>query len=193
VVFDPTPREPAGSEEGRPEPGGNEPGDDAPFAPDDVKPEEEEKEGLEGMVNGLERFLARIWDWILANPWPCLAAAIAAVALAWRAMRRRERRLRGAPADAAPVRASWDRLLGELAKRGHRRRATQTASEFAQAVVASGGQSYTPFLALTARREAARFGARPLTADDENEIDAFRAAIRRAAPPAPQPSAQAGR
>jgi hypothetical protein len=184
VIFDPTPREPPGAEDGRPEPDADGPAPGPDDVPADVPPPTHEGDGLEDVVGGVRGTMDTIFDWIGDHPLVCAMIAIAAGALAVRATRRRARRLAGVPVDAPPVRRPWERLAAELARRGHRRRASQTASEFAAAVVASAGAEFEPLFALTARHEAARFGDRPLTPEDEQAIDDFRAAIRRTAPPA---------
>jgi hypothetical protein len=186
VIFDPTPREPPGAEDGRPDPDA----DGDPPAPG-PPPSEGGGSSVVGvsddvgeMVDDVDGTLSRIWRFVCDNPWPFLAAAVLGAALAVRVARRRRRRLAGEVADVPVVRKPWDRLVAELGRRGHRRRPSQTASEFAASVVESAGEAFTPLLALTARHEAARFGCRPLTAEDERAIDAFRAAIRRSVPPA---------
>jgi MoxR-like ATPase len=42
---------------------------------------------------------------------------------------------------------------------------------------AAGGDALKPFVGLTARQQSARFGGRPLTPDDDDDIEAFRASL----------------
>ncbi len=177
-IFDPTPH----GDDGRPDdPSSNAeptPAPPPPPATDETPPPPEgAKSRLGDALTDVRDSLASAWDWIVGHPWIGLAAAAVAAALAVRSSRRRARLLAGETVDAPVARGPWERLLAELARRGYRRQPSQTASEFAAYVVAVGGETFRPFLDLTARRQAARFGGRPLSPDDDRAFDAFRAAM----------------
>jgi transglutaminase superfamily protein/uncharacterized protein DUF4129 len=180
VIFDPTPAAP---DEAAPPPNppapdeqpGRQPSEDGTSAP---PPEPQDTgDSVRQAIADISRVLADLWRRVLAY-WPWFAAAaVLAVALGARTMLARRRRLAGErPAGPAP-RGSWESLVADLARRGHRRRRSQTASEFARAVAAAGGEPYAAFVPLTVRHEAARFGALDLTPDDESAIDSFRTSL----------------
>jgi transglutaminase superfamily protein/uncharacterized protein DUF4129 len=154
-----------------PTPGDLDDGEGASMAVPDVP--EEPAPSLEDLLAGLRDALLGLANWILEHWWllPLVAAAIAV----W-ARRRQTVTARGA-ATVAAAHGAWERLLDELARQGHRRGRSQTASEFARAVVVAAGPQYQPLVALTARQQAARFGDRPFTAEDVRAVDSFRTSL----------------
>jgi transglutaminase-like putative cysteine protease len=180
VVFDPTPAAPDAAQPS-PDPMSQLGGPDPP--PQELRPEEppSDSESVSDSVRlAIEdvcRFLGGLWR-RATEYWPVVAiAALVAAALAAHSMLARRTRLSGAPRAAPAGRGPWESLVAELARRGHHRRLSQTASEFARAVAAAGGAPLAPFVPLTARREAARFGGLDLTPADETAIDSFRASL----------------
>ena len=180
VVFDPTPAAP---EVAKPAPDpmsqlGNT--DPTPEEPRHDKPPGTDESLFDSVRMAIEdvcRFLGDLWQ-RATDYWPVVAiAAFVCVALAAHSMLARRIRLTGAPRAVPAGRGPWESLVAELARRGHHRRASQTASEFARAVASAGGAAFAPFVPLTARREAARFGALDLTPADEAAIDSFRASL----------------
>jgi hypothetical protein len=94
---------------------------------------------------------------------------------------RRRARAESGPAVSDAARAAhrhYERVLLQLARLGHRKRASDTPREFAVALVSTGDHVLEPLGALTERFYEARFGDRPLTADDVVHIDAFIADLR---------------
>lgn len=174
VIFDPTPRSQGDAESGLTEP---EFASDSPDAADDGPPPDDGPGPIDRMVSEVQDLFDVVLGWIAAHPWRCLVLAAIAAALLARVARRRSRRLAGEPVDVPSSRGPWERLAADLARRGYRRRPSQTASEFAASVAAAGGDALKPFVALTARQQSARFGGRPLTPDDDEDIEAFRASI----------------
>jgi transglutaminase-like putative cysteine protease len=178
VVFDPTPRAaqdatvdaPPGRDESTTPP-------DAPTPPAETPPSSNAGARLEQVIDDVRDALGRAWDWITENPWPCLAAFVAATLVGARALDRRARRLAGEVVDARAARGPWERLLADLARRGHRRRPSQTELEFAAAVVASGGDALRRFLELTQNRQATKFGGLPPSLDEARAIESFRATL----------------
>jgi transglutaminase-like putative cysteine protease len=181
VIFDPTPEasDDAPSESAAGVAPTPPPTPETP-PPDVASPPIEGPDRLEQTVADVKALLERVLDWIAANAWICAALALVAAAAAVRTLHRRALRLSGAEVRAPTARGPWERLVVELARRGRRRRPSQTETEFAEAVVAVCGEGFRPLLELTARRQATRFGGRPSTAEDERAIDAFRAAVARA-------------
>lgn len=183
VVFDPTPAAPDAAPQPQPDPtmppetSGDRPQqDDAqqpemppepPKSPDSVRMAISD---VRSVLRSIGRSIVEHWPWFAA-------AALVSCFFAVRQARARGQRLAGERPAGAVARGPWESLLVELARRGHRRRAAQTASEFARGVVELGGANYAAFVPLTARREAARFGALDLTEDDEAEVDAFRRSL----------------
>jgi transglutaminase-like putative cysteine protease len=180
VVFDPTPAAPDAAKPS-PDPMSPLAGPDPP--PQELRPEEPPGDGesvsdsVRLAIEDVCRFLGELWR-RAAEYWPVVAvAAFVAAALAAHSMLARRIRLAGAAPAVPAGRGPWESLVAELARRGHHRRLSQTASEFARAVAAAGGAPFAPFVPLTARREAARFGALDLTPADETAIDSFRASL----------------
>jgi transglutaminase-like putative cysteine protease len=176
LVFDPTPAAPGESAvEADPSPG-SEP--EPPPSEDETRGGEESAlDSVRRAIDDVGRALGEGWRRAMEN-WPIVAGlALVVLAICTRSMVARRRRLTGAPAPAPAARGPWEDLVAELRRRGHHRRTSQTASEFARAVASSGGEPFAPFLALTARREAARFGAMDLTPADEAAIEAFRRSL----------------
>ncbi len=174
VIFDPTPRPAGDSESGLTEPDF---ASDSPDATDDGPPPDLGPGPIERMVADVADLLDLVLEWIAAHPWRSLVLTAIAAAFAARALNRRERRLTGEHVDTPSVRGPWERLARDLARRGYRRLPSQTASEFAASVAASGGDALKPFVGLTALQQSARFGGRPLTPDDDDEIEAFRTSL----------------
>jgi transglutaminase-like putative cysteine protease len=178
VVFDPTPR---GADDAA---GGPSPDDktekppEAPIPPPvETPPAQDDGARLDQVVDDVRHALGSAWDWIAENPWPCLAVVVVAALLAVRAFDRRARRLSGEVVGAPIARGPWERLLADLARRGYRRRQSQTESEFAAAVVASGGDAFRPFATLVENRQATHFGGFPPSLDELREIETFRASL----------------
>jgi len=180
VIFDPTPRGGAGgggagvddpSRRDAPETPPDAPAPDVPPTPPDALVR------LDEVIDDVRGALGRAWDWIAANPWPCVAAVVVASLFGARTFDRRTRRLAGERVDAPAPRGPWERLVADLARRGHRRRPSQTETEFAAAVVASGGDALRPLLGLVERRQATRFGGVAPSPQEQRDIEAFRAAL----------------
>jgi hypothetical protein len=190
VVFDPTPAaldaaprapepmppERPAAEGERGETGEDEPAGDGPES--EPTPEERNaRDDVRMVISDVRRALSEIGRAVGEN-WPLFAAtALLMAGFAGRSLLARKRRLAGERPAGPVVRGPWESLVAELARRGHRRRASQTASEFARAVADSGGPPYAALLPLTARRESARFGGQDLTPADDAAIDAFRASL----------------
>jgi hypothetical protein len=169
VTFDPTP-EAAEADMAR--------ADGAASAPED-----DGGGGLDALVRLVEDGVARGVDAVRESPWWFVLVVLAgpALLLVVRALVRRAAHRAGARRSAARGGGhdsdAWRDLLSALARRGHRRRSSQTALEFAAAVLAAEGERAAAFCALTARQQEARFGGRPLTAEDDLAIAAFAASL----------------
>jgi hypothetical protein len=174
VIFDPTPAAPADGSDQRPTPE-----DPRDAAEDEDVPSDDDAEThtLGDALDRVRDLLSTIEDWIADDPWPCIVAAALSATFLVVSMRSRARRLSGAPARIVAPKTPWDRVLAELARRGYRRGASQTATEFAASVVRIGGAQYTVFEVLTKRQQAARFGGGAATAADEAEMRAFVASL----------------
>lgn len=161
VIFDPTPQA-QDDGAGRPPPSG-----DSATALETQTEEVDSPTTLDELLDSLASPAgAMLWIWI--------GAVVVVLAFVGRALLRRPVAAdEGAPVPAR-ARTPWERLLVALAQRGHVRQPWQTPTEFAESVIESGGPGYVPLRDLTRRQQAARFGGRPLSPDDERDIDLLR-------------------
>lgn len=154
-----------------------------PRAPTDAAADDAQAGGtspLDAVERRLREFVAAAIRAARERPeWWALSALLTTVAAVVVSLAR-DRGPRGAAAATdRDDRTPWGRLLREIERRGHVRRPSQTAVEFAEAVAAAEGAEFEPFVELTWRRQAARFGGRELTAGDVVAIDGFRSALAR--------------
>lgn len=155
---------------------GEEPGEDESTAPDDLEP------FLTAMT------LDRVIDRLIAGPAKLArlaarrldltllvlgALGLLVIALLWtgRVVRRR---LTG-PVHLPDTR--WTILLAALAEQGLRPRTGETPRQFARSVVRGRGSRFQDLVAIVDLFYRARFGRRPLTADEELLVDTFTASI----------------
>lgn len=179
VVFDPTPDSGDDDGQGRPRVGAGAEPDPEPLGPSAATPElpdggvptPEPGDALQEVLDSLATPADHAWLWALA--------LLVVLAFVGRALLRRAETLETSaarPHGLLRARSPWERLVAELARRGHVRATSQTPREFAAALRAAD-ERFAPLVPLTERQLAARFGARPLSSEDERAIDAFRASL----------------
>ncbi|MCE9637516.1 MAG: transglutaminase domain-containing protein [Planctomycetes bacterium] len=133
-------------------------------------------DGLSGLTDALQSANGGIRDSVSEHPGLWAVALLVSVLTLARVLKSRHERLNGIDTSSAWDRTPWGRLLAALARHGHRRRPAQTALEFA-AHVAASDTALAPFVDLTRRQQAARFGGVELGPDELGRIDALRAML----------------
>jgi len=115
-----------------------------------------------------------------------LAVVLAAATYFWAPLWRqlpdlwRQSRAARLPPSARVAVGFYRRLTAVLRRKGFRREQAQTPGEFAETVIADGGEAFAPVRAITELYYRARFGREALTQEERGQVQGWLVELRRA-------------